>query len=147
MKPSQMNANQITDKFTAFVKDLAAFGDDVLYTEKQTVGGTWDSVADRMVGGSTQEVSTLYPKSSLITPVVFRDGTTPGGGRMAFAMGHQLGDVTSGEAMICRFHANIPLTPTGVYLVGGQRWKLARLVDSYRIGPKVFWNLIQLVKA
>jgi hypothetical protein len=144
---SQMTANQAAQPWVNFLRDCQAYGDDVVYEEQQTTGGTWDAVKDTMVGGSTETVSTTYRKGSLAAPVVLRGSAEKGSIGTAFVMGHQLGEVVAGETHICRMRAEIPLTKSGVYLINGQRWKFTRLIDSYRVGKRTFWNLVQFMRA
>jgi len=143
---SKLNANQISDKWVSFLKDCSSHGDTVIYEEMKTTGGTWDSVKDRMTGGTTAPVTETFVKASLEAPVTFNESSERGSGS-GFVMGHQLGNVTAGDTLVTRFQSKIPLTQTGVYIINGQRWKLSRLVDAYRVGKRVFWNLVHLVKA
>lgn len=143
---SKLNANQISEVWVSFLKDCSSHGDDVIYEEVKTTGGTWDPVKDRMVGGGSETVTQTYLRASLEAPVNFNEGATKGSGT-GFVMGHQLGGIVAGETLITRLKIEVPLTQTGTYQIQGQRWKLVRLVDSYRVGKRVFWNLVHLAKA
>jgi len=144
---SQMTANQVSQQWINFLRDCQAYGDDVVYEEQCTTGGTWDAVKDMMVGGTTKTVAVTYRKGSLAAPVTFNESAEKGGVGTAFVMGHQLGQVIAGETHICRMKPEIPLTKSGVYLINGVRWKFTRLIDSYRVGKRSFWNLVQFSRA
>jgi len=143
-----MTANEVSLKWVDFLKDLSAYGMDVTYEEQVTSGGTWDPVADKMAGGTTEPVQTVFTKKALLAPVYFSNSTQNSGQeKTGFALGHQLNDVTQGETMCVRMHISVPLTKTGTYYMLGIPWKIQYLIDSYSVGKRVFWNQVQFEKA
>ena len=145
---STMNANSISVKWIDFIRDLAAFGMDVIYEEQVTTGGTFDPVADKMVGGVTEPSQVTFKKAAINAPVYFSNTVQNSGQeKTSFSMGHQLNDATPGEVLSCRMHIKVPITKTGVYYMMGTSWKVNTLIDSYTVGARTFWNMVQFEKA
>lgn len=143
----QLNANQIASKWVGFLRDCSVAGDDIVYSETKTTGGTWDAVKDKMVGGGTTTTTVTYVKAAVATPVRFDEGSTRDGLGSALVLGHKLGDVNTGESYIGRIKSEVPLTKTGTYEIGGMTYKFSRLIDSMRVGKRTFWNLVHFVRA
>ena len=145
---SKLNANQISEKWVSFLKECSAFGEDVTYLTEKVTGGTFDAVADKVSGGSTTSVSTTFSKASLDAPISFSEsGVDTGGGKTGVVFGHKLGGLIIGETRVTRFTEGVPINTAATYRISGMDWKVVRLVDSYSVGKKVFWNLVQLAKA
>ena len=139
-------ANQVSEKWVQFLKDCSAYGDTVLYTEIQVVGGDYDPITDRIVGGVDTPVTQTFVKGALAAPVKVDEGGSTDRMGESMVMGHKLGGVIYGESYIARVKQEMPLTPTGVYAVNGINYKFSRLLDTMRVGKRVMWNLVLFVR-
>lgn len=144
---SSLNANQVSNKWVEFLKDCAAFGDDVSYITKVFTGGALDPVTDKIVGGAEVSNEVFYPRSALAAPVRYDERLDKSGMGNAIVLGHQLGGVVTGETYIARVKVNLPLSATAVYQINGMNYRFTKLVDTFRIGRKAMWNLAMFTRA
>lgn len=138
-------ANQIAEIFNDFVKDCAAHGEDIIYTEVKTTAGTWDHVKEQMVGGTTTKVDTMYTRSGLIAPTKLSEDSTTGKG-IGYAYGVEVTDIIIGSTLIMRVKTAVPITQSGTYRIQGTTYKVDKLLESYAIGRKKCWNLVKFVR-
>lgn len=139
-------ANQVAQIHYNFLKELAAYGEAVLYSELKSTGGTWDPISETMKGGVTTEIPTVFDKAALIAPIKFNEDSSTGRGG-AYTFGHNLGDFIVGSTLVARVKTTVPLTVSGIYTIQGSSWKLSKILETFTLGKLKVWNLVKFVKA
>lgn len=144
------NANQYAEVKANFLRALKMPGGaDVVVIESVTTGGTFDAARDQMVGATTTEKETLYPRHALLTNIKIAEDMPVEDRResMAFSQGHELGVMGIGEVLVAKVRPELPLSPSFLYRIAGNLYKFDKILESRAFGMnKPLWNLVKFVR-
>lgn len=141
-------ANSLAEKKHSFIKDCRIYGTDVVYVE-QIDSGVFDPVTDRKVGGKTSQ-ETLFVRVMLQIPIksTMQDDTIQGtNSHNSFAGGYKLNIVDITGSIVAKVNLKLPMTMTGIYVIGGVAYRLKGILDNQSIGKLPLWNVVHFVKA